>query len=189
MTSTLQQEASRKLGFSATQTMRTAQMLYEGVDIGGETTGLITYMRTDGISMIGEAISDCRAAIEANFGEKYLPGQHRVYKTKAKNAQEAHEAIRPTSFSRTPQNLSLSGDMKKLYELIWKRAMASQMSAAKLERTTIEMGDQKKSVRLRSTGQVIKFDGFLRALRRDKASDSRRSRESIKYSFTSISSK
>ena len=162
MTSTLQQEASRKLGFSATQTMRTAQMLYEGVDIGGETTGLITYMRTDGISMIGEAISDCRAAIEANFGEKYLPGQHRVYKTKAKNAQEAHEAIRPTSFSRTPQNLSLSGDMKKLYELIWKRAMASQMSAAKLERTTIEMGDQKKSVRLRSTGQVIKFDGFLR---------------------------
>ena len=162
MTSTLQQEASRKLGFSATQTMRTAQMLYEGVDIGGETTGLITYMRTDGISMIGEAISDCRASIEENFGEKYLPGQHRVYKTKAKNAQEAHEAIRPTSFSRTPESLSLSGDMKKLYELIWKRAMASQMSAAKLERTTIQMEDKKNSVALRSTGQIVKFDGFLR---------------------------
>ena len=162
MTSTLQQEASRKLGFSATQTMRTAQMLYEGVDIGGETTGLITYMRTDGISMIGEAISDCRASIEENFGEKYLPGQHRVYKTKAKNAQEAHEAIRPTSFSRTPESLSLSGDMKKLYELIWKRAMASQMSAAKLERTTIQMQDKKNSVTLRSTGQIVKFDGFLR---------------------------
>ena len=162
MTSTLQQEASRKLGFSATQTMRTAQMLYEGVDIGGETTGLITYMRTDGISMIGEAISDCRASIEENFGEKYLPGQHRVYKTKAKNAQEAHEAIRPTSFSRTPESLSLSGDMKKLYELIWKRTMASQMSAAKLERTTIQMQDKKNSVTLRSTGQIVKFDGFLR---------------------------
>ena len=162
MTSTLQQEASRKLGFSATQTMRTAQMLYEGVDIGGETTGLITYMRTDGISMIGEAISDCRASIEENFGEKYLPGQHRVYKTKAKNAQEAHEAIRPTSFSRTPESLSLSGDMKKLYELIWKRTMASQMSAAKLERTTIQMEDKKNSVALRSTGQIVKFDGFLR---------------------------
>jgi len=162
MTSTLQQEASRKLGFSATQTMRTAQMLYEGVDIGGETTGLITYMRTDGISMIGEAISDCRATISSEFGDTYLPGQHRVYKTKAKNAQEAHEAIRPTSFSRTPDSLKLSGDMKKLYELIWKRAMSSQMSSAKLERTTIEMADSAKTVGLRATGQVIRFDGFLK---------------------------
>ena len=93
MTSTMQQEASRKLGFSATQTMRTAQMLYEGVDIGGETTGLITYMRTDGISMIGEAISECRATIGSEFGDDYLPGQHRVYKTKAKNAQEALSLI------------------------------------------------------------------------------------------------
>jgi len=162
MTSTLQQEASRKLGFSATQTMRTAQMLYEGVDIGGETTGLITYMRTDGISMVGEAISDCRATIGSEFGDKYLPGQHRVYKSKAKNAQEAHEAIRPTSFSRTPDNLRLSGDMKKLYELIWKRAMASQMSSAKLERTTIEMADNDNTVGLRATGQVVRFDGFLK---------------------------
>ena len=162
MTSTMQQEASRKLGFSATQTMRTAQMLYEGVDIGGETTGLITYMRTDGISMIGEAISDCRATIESEFGDDYLPGQHRVYKTKAKNAQEAHEAIRPTSFGRTPDSLKLSGDMKKLYDLIWKRAMSSQMASAKLERTTIEMADSANTVGLRATGQVIRFDGFLK---------------------------
>ena len=162
MTSTMQQEASRKLGFSATQTMRTAQMLYEGVDIGGETTGLITYMRTDGISMIGEAISDCRATIGTEFGEDYLPGQHRVYKSKAKNAQEAHEAIRPTSFSRTPASLNLSGDMKKLYELIWKRAMSSQMASAKLERTTIEMADKGNTVGLRASGQVIRFDGFLK---------------------------
>jgi len=162
MTSTMQQEASRKLGFSATQTMRTAQMLYEGVDIGGETTGLITYMRTDGISMIGEAISDCRATIGTEFGDDYLPGQHRVYKSKAKNAQEAHEAIRPTSFSRTPASLNLNGDMKKLYELIWKRAMSSQMASAKLERTTIEMADKGNTVGLRASGQVIRFDGFLK---------------------------
>jgi len=162
MTSTLQQEASRKLGFSATQTMRTAQKLYEGVDIGGETTGLITYMRTDGISMVGEAISDCRATIASEFGDNYLPSQHRVYKSKAKNAQEAHEAIRPTSFGRTPDNLRLSGDMKKLYDLIWKRAMASQMASAKLERTTVEIGDNAATVGLRATGQVIRFDGFLK---------------------------
>jgi len=162
MTSTLQQEASRKLGFSATQTMQTAQRLYEGVDIGGETTGLITYMRTDGISMVGEAISDCRGTITSEFGDAYLPDQHRIYKSKAKNAQEAHEAIRPTSFSRTPDSLKLSGDMKKLYELIWKRAMASQMSSAKLERTTITIEDDAKTVGLRATGQVVRFDGFLK---------------------------
>ena len=162
MTSTLQQEASRKLGFSATQTMQTAQRLYEGVDIGGETTGLITYMRTDGISMVGEAISDCRATIQSEYGESYLPAQHRVYKTKAKNAQEAHEAIRPTGFGRTPDSLNLSGDMKKLYELIWKRAMASQMSSAKLERTTVTIEDNAHTVGLRATGQVVRFDGFLK---------------------------
>ncbi len=162
MTSTLQQEASRKLGFSATQTMQTAQRLYEGVDIGGETTGLITYMRTDGISMVGEAISDCRATIQSEYGESYLPAQHRVYKTKAKNAQEAHEAIRPTGFGRTPASLNLTGDMKKLYELIWKRAMASQMSSAKLERTTVTIEDNAHTVGLRATGQVVRFDGFLK---------------------------
>ena len=168
MTSTLQQEASRKLGFSATQTMQTAQRLYEGVDIGGETTGLITYMRTDGISMVGEAISDCRGTITNEFGDDYLPDQHRVYKSKAKNAQEAHEAIRPTSFSRTPASLKLSGDMKKLYELIWKRAMASQMSSAKLERTTITIEDSAKTVGLRATGQVVRFDGFLKLYEESK---------------------
>jgi len=169
MTSTLQQEASRKLGFSATQTMRTAQKLYEGVDIGGETTGLITYMRTDGISMIGEAISDCRATIKNEYGEPYLPGQHREYKTKAKNAQEAHEAIRPTSFARTPDSLKLSGDMAKLYDLIWKRAMSSQMSSAKLERTTVTIEDNAKTVGLRATGQVVRFDGFLKVYEETQA--------------------
>ena len=162
MTSTLQQEASRKLGFSATQTMQTAQRLYEGVDIGGETTGLITYMRTDGISMVGEAISDCRATIQSEYGESYLPAQHRVYKSKAKNAQEAHEAIRPTGFGRTPDSLNLTGDMKKLYALIWKRAMASQMASAKLERTTVTIEDNAHTVGLRATGQVVRFDGFLK---------------------------
>jgi len=161
-TSTLQQEASRKLGFSATRTMQTSQKLYEGVDIGGETTGLITYMRTDGISMVGEAISDCRANISSQFGDDYVPGQHRVYKSKAKNAQEAHEAIRPTNFARTPQTLKISGDMAKLYDLIWKRAMASQMASAKLERTTIEIADKAATVGLRATGQVVRFDGFLK---------------------------
>jgi len=161
-TSTLQQEASRKLGFSATRTMQTAQKLYEGVDIGGETTGLITYMRTDGISMVGEAISDCRATISDQYGDTYVPGQQRVYKSKAKNAQEAHEAIRPTRFSRAPGSVKLSGDMAKLYELIWKRAMASQMASAKLERTTIEIADNDNTVGLRATGQVIRFDGFLK---------------------------
>ena len=161
-TSSLQQEASRKLGFSATRTMQTAQKLYEGVNIGGETTGLITYMRTDGISMVGEAISECRATIDSEFGDTYLPGQHRVYKSKAKNAQEAHEAIRPTSFLRTPASLKLSGDQAKLYDLIWKRAMASQMKSAELERTTIKIANNDNQIELRASGQVIRFDGFLK---------------------------
>ncbi len=161
-TSTLQQEASRKLGFSATRTMQTAQKLYEGIDIGGETVGLITYMRTDGISMIGEAIAQARGVITAEFGDNYLPASPRIFKNKAKNAQEAHEAIRPTSFARHPDRLKLSGDQAKLYDLIWKRAMASQMSDAQLERTTIEIGDKANSVGLRATGSVLRFDGFLK---------------------------
>ena len=168
-TSTLQQDASRKLGFSATRTMQTAQKLYEGIDIGGETTGLITYMRTDGVSMIGEAITECRDVIGSDFGAKYLPDAPRVYKSKAKNAQEAHEAVRPTSFARTPGSLPLSGDLAKLYELIWKRAMASQMSSAKLERTTIEIGANDNSVGLRASGTVVKFDGFLNLYEESKA--------------------
>ena len=162
MTSTLQQDASSKLGFSATRTMQTAQKLYEGINIGSETVGLITYMRTDGISMVGEAVSDCRATISKEFGGDYLPGSARVYKSKAKNAQEAHEAIRPTSFARIPGSLPLSGDEAKLYELIWKRAVASQMASAKLERTTVTVVDERDSLALRATGQVVRFDGFLK---------------------------
>ncbi|HHL42780.1 MAG TPA: type I DNA topoisomerase, partial [Hellea balneolensis] len=161
-TSTLQQDASSKLGFSATRTMQTAQKLYEGVNIGGETTGLITYMRTDGVSMVGEAISEARSTIGNVFGGKYLPEKPRVYKTKAKNAQEAHEAIRPTSFTRTPESLNLSGDQEKLYRLIWNRATASQMSSAQIERTTIDIGDRENTVGLRATGSVIRFDGYLK---------------------------
>ena len=161
-TSTLQQEASRKLGFSATRTMQTAQKLYEGINIGSETVGLITYMRTDGVSMVGEAVSDCRAAIAQNYGDDYLPGSARVYQSKAKNAQEAHEAIRPTGFSRTPESLKLRGDEAKLYELIWKRATASQMASAKLERTTVTIVDERDQLSLRATGQVVRFDGFLK---------------------------
>ena len=160
-TSTLQQEASRKLGFSATRTMQTAQKLYEGINIGSETVGLITYMRTDGVGMVGEAVSDCRATIGKEYGDSYLPGQARIYKSKAKNAQEAHEAIRPTSFARTPGSLKLSGDEGRLYELIWKRATASQMASAKLERTTVIVEDGTKQLALRASGQVVRFDGFL----------------------------
>ncbi len=161
-TSTLQQDASRKLGFSATRTMQTAQRLYEGIDIGGETVGLITYMRTDGISMVGEAITEAREIVKSEFGEPYLPKSPRVFKNKAKNAQEAHEAIRPTSFARVPSRIKLTGDQAKLYDLIWKRAMASQMEEARLERTTIEIGDDAQKVGLRATGSVMKFDGFLK---------------------------
>ncbi len=161
-TSTLQQEAARKLGFNAQRTMRTAQGLYEGIDIGGDTTGLITYMRTDGVDMAPEAISDARRAIGGQFGDQYVPDSARVYKTKAKNAQEAHEAIRPTSFSRSPDKLrGLDSDQHKLYELIWKRAMASQMQSARLENTVIDLLTADKKTGLRATGSVILFDGFL----------------------------
>jgi len=168
-TSTLQQEASRKLGFSATRTMQTAQKLYEGIDIGGETVGLITYMRTDGISMVGEAIQEARSIVDAEFGDTYLPKSPRIFKNKAKNAQEAHEAIRPTSFARIPGRVKLSGDQAKLYDLIWKRAIASQMEDARLERTTIEIGDDEQKVGLRATGSVLKFDGFLKVYDAAKA--------------------
>ncbi len=161
-TSTLQQDASRKLGFSATRTMQTAQKLYEGINIGGETVGLITYMRTDGVSMVSEAVDEARATITNVFGKTYAPAKPRVYKSKAKNAQEAHEAIRPTSFSRTPDSLKLTGDQEKLYRLIWNRATASQMSSAELERTTIEIENRDGSVGLRASGSVLRFDGYLK---------------------------
>src|SRR3984885_3282538 len=140
-TSTLQQEASRKLGFAPAHTMRVAQRLYEGVDIDGETVGLITYMRTDGVQIAGEAITAVRSVIEANYGARYVPSSPRRYETKAKNAQEAHEAIRPTDLSRRPSQTKsvLDADQAKLYELIWLRTVASQMESAELERTTVEI--------------------------------------------------
>jgi DNA topoisomerase-1 len=163
ITSTLQQEASRKLGFAAKRTMQIAQQLYEGVNVGGETVGLITYMRTDGLTMAGEAITQARAMIADRYGSRYLPRAPRVYLSKAKNAQEAHEAIRPTSFDRMPDELSraLDQDQAKLYELIWKRAVASQMESAELERTTVDVSSDDRQVAFRATGSVTLFDGFL----------------------------
>ncbi|HEY3637341.1 MAG TPA: type I DNA topoisomerase, partial [Rhizomicrobium sp.] len=163
ITSTLQQEASRKLGFAAKRTMQVAQQLYEGADVGGETVGLITYMRTDGVQMVGEAIGEARQLIGDNYGARYLPGAPRVYTSRAKNAQEAHEAIRPTSFARLPDEVSkyLETDQARLYELIWKRALASQMESAELERTTIDAVSGDRKITLRATGTVTLFDGFL----------------------------
>src|SRR5580698_8889080 len=164
-TSTLQQEASRKLGFAPSHTMRVAQRLYEGVDIGGETIGLITYMRTDGVQIAEEAIGAVRSLIEADYGRNYVPGAPRRYETKAKNAQEAHEAVRPTDLDRRPPETKsfLDADQAKLYELIWLRTMASQMESAELERTTVDIEAKVASriLDLRATGTVVKFDGFL----------------------------
>jgi DNA topoisomerase-1 len=157
-TSTLQQEAARKLGFSAQRTMQAAQKLYEGVDENG---GLITYMRTDGVQAAPEAIAEARKVIGDRFGANYVPDAPRIYKTKAKNAQEAHEAIRPTSLSRHPDQLHLAGDLGRLYELIWKRMMASQMEAARVERTTIDLESADGRTGLRAAGQVVLFDGYL----------------------------
>jgi len=160
-TSTLQQEASRKLGFNAQRTMQAAQKLYEGVDIGGETVGLITYMRTDGVQTAPEALDEAREVIGGIYGKEYVPEKPRFYSTKAKNAQEAHEAIRPTSLARNPGRLRLEGDLGRLYELIWKRMIASQMEAARIERTTIDLDSQDGKTGLRATGQVVLFDGYL----------------------------
>ncbi len=163
ITSTLQQEASRKLGFAAKRTMQIAQQLYEGVDLGGESVGLITYMRTDGVTMDGGAVHEARDMIGERYGKKYVPHAPRAYTSKAKNAQEAHEAVRPTSFHRTPESVSryLDSDQAKLYELIWKRAVASQMESAELERTTVDVVSADRQITLRATGSVTLFDGFL----------------------------
>src|ERR671911_175996 len=165
MTSTLQQEASRKLGLAPAQTMRLAQRLYEGVDIGGETVGLITYMRTDGVDMAPEAVQAARRVIGKEYGDRYVPSVPRKYTTKAKNAQEAHEAIRPTDMGRLPAQVRkhLEPEQAKLYELIWIRTVASQMESAELERTTVDIAAKvgPRLLDLRATGQVVKFDGFL----------------------------
>ena len=155
MTSTLQQEASRKFGMGAKQCMSTAQRLYEA--------GYITYMRTDGIDMAPEAVMAARDVIKDRYGAEYVPKSPRMYKNKAKNAQEAHECIRPTDMAVSPDRLKLSdNDQRKLYDLIWKRTIAGQMEAARLERTTIEIGSKDGQVGLRATGQVVLFDGFLK---------------------------
>jgi DNA topoisomerase-1 len=169
-TSTLQQEASRKLGFSATQTMRTAQRLYEGVDIGGETVGLITYMRTDGLTLAGEAIGQIRSQIAQLYGADRVPKAPRVYQSTAKNAQEAHEAIRPTDVARRPDQVGrhLAADERRLYELIWKRTMACQMESAVLDQVTIDVADPAPRAVFRATGSIVRFPGFLDVYAEDR---------------------
>jgi DNA topoisomerase-1 len=169
-TSTLQQEASRKLGMGASQAMRVAQRLYEGVNIGGETVGVITYMRTDGVQLSGEAIAGSRRLIESDFGADYLPNSPRVYKSQAKNAQEAHEAIRPTDLFRRPNQMRkfLREDEAKLYELIWKRTLASQMESAELDQVAIDVDGANGAARLRATGSVVRFPGFLALYQEDR---------------------
>lgn len=155
MTSTLQQEASRKFGMGARQTMNAAQRLYEA--------GHITYMRTDGIDMAPEAVMAARDTIKSRYGDEYVPQSPRMYKNKAKNAQEAHECIRPTDMNKDAAALKLTdADQRKLYDLIWKRTIACQMEAARMERTTVEIGSADGQVGLRATGQVVLFDGFLK---------------------------
>jgi len=166
-TSTLQQEASRKLGFSPRHTMQLAQRLYEGVDMGGEAEGLITYMRTDGVQIVPEAVSAVRRLVTKLYGDRYVPASPRQYEAKAKNAQEAHEAIRPTDFSKEPEKVAryLEDDAARLYKLIWQRTLASQASSAEIERTTAEIdvtGEDGNPYGVRATGSVIRFDGFLK---------------------------
>tara|TARA_R110000772_G_scaffold49123_2_gene112409 strand:+ start:17970 stop:20636 length:2667 start_codon:yes stop_codon:yes gene_type:complete len=172
-TSTLQQEAARKLYFGAKRTMQVAQRLYEGVNIGGETVGLITYMRTDGVTMANEAVTACRDLIKGTYGAPYLPGEPRIYKTKAKNAQEAHEAVRPTDVSRRPEDVAqyLDDDQRKLYDLIWKRTVASQMENAVLDQVAVDIAAADGSAALRATGSVIAFDGFLKVYQEGKDED------------------
>ena len=164
-TSTLQQTASSKFGFGASRTMQIAQRLYQGIDIEGETTGLITYMRTDGTNISKEAVNEFRELIENDFGKDFLPDQPNSYAgKKAKNAQEAHEAIRPTDVSRKPADIKkyVNADQYKLYDLIWSRALSSQMNPAEFDRNTILISSTDKKINFRTTGSVIKFEGFLK---------------------------
>ena len=175
-TSTLQQEASRKLGFSASRTMQTAQKLYEGINIDGETVGLITYMRTDSVTLSNDAISASRELIQKDYGAAYLPDSPRVYKTKAKNAQEAHEAIRPTDFLRRPSQLAqlLDGPQLSLYELIWNRTVACEMESAAFDQVAVDLACSDEMVTLRANGSVLRFDGFLKLYKEgedDKSSE------------------
>ncbi|MHB2165961.1 type I DNA topoisomerase [Alsobacter sp. R-9] len=176
-TSTLQQEASRKLGMAPARTMQVAQRLYEGIDIGEGTVGLITYMRTDGVDLAPEAVHAARRVIGKEFGDAYVPSVPRKYTSKQKNAQEAHEAIRPTDMGRHPREVAryLEPEQARLYELIWVRTLACQMESAELERTTVDIaalvglqGTSPRHLDLRATGQVVKFDGFLRLYQEGK---------------------
>ena len=164
-TSSFQMDASRKLGLGAQAAMRVAQQLYEGVDIGGETVGLISYMRTDGVQMAKEAISAIRDHVGGAYGLDYLPGAPREYSTKAKNAQEAHEAIRPTDVARTPAEMArfLNDEQRRVYELVWKRAVASQMQSAELDQVAVDIASG--GTHLRANGSIVAFDGFLKLYR------------------------
>ena len=170
-TSTLQQEASNKLGFGASRTMRIAQKLYEGINIGSETTGLITYMRTDGVQLSTQAIDELRSEITNLHGKEYIPQLPRIYKSKAANAQEAHEAIRPTAISRHPESMSsyLDAEQLKLYELIWKRTISSQMQSAELDETAADISNENKSIVFRANGSQVHFPGFF--IYRDRDDD------------------
>lgn len=162
-TSTLQQEAVRKLGMSAERTMRTAQSLYEGVDIGGQTVGLISYMRTDSVSLANEAVQEIRDYISSNFSSDYLPGKQPIFKSKTKNAQESHEAIRPTSIERTPESIHthLTADQARLYEMIWKRTLACQMAPARFDTVSLDIRLGGDDTLFRANGQVLVFPGFI----------------------------
>lgn len=163
ITSTLQQEASRKFGFGASKTMQLAQQLYEGIDIDGKTIALITYMRTDSTNLSNDALHSIRSYIQKNFTKSYLPDQAKQYKTKSKNAQEAHEAIRPVDPNISPKSLEskLQRDLWRLYDLIWKRAVSSQMSSADIDQTRLDIQDSKKLSVFRANGSVVRFDGFM----------------------------
>jgi Topoisomerase IA len=164
-TSTLQQTASSKLGFGASRTMQIAQRLYQGIDIDGDTVGLITYMRTDGTNISKDAINSFRNYINENYGDEYLPDNPLNYSgKKAKNAQEAHEAIRPTEINRSPENLKkyLSSDQLKLYNLIWNRSLSSQMKSAQFDRKTITISSNDEKNIFKVSGSTIKFDGYLK---------------------------
>ena len=164
-TSTLQQTASSRLGFGASRTMQIAQKLYQGIEIEGETIGLITYMRTDGTNLSKDAVSAFRDYIQKEIGKEYLPKDALNYSgKKAKNAQEAHEAIRPTNISRKPSDIKkyVNADQFKLYELIWSRALSSQMTPAEFDRNTIIISSNDNKINFRASGSVVKFDGFLK---------------------------
>jgi len=173
-TSTLQQEASRKLRLGTTRTMQLAQRLYEGVSLDGETVGLITYMRTDSVTLSQEAVQASRRLIESDFGGRYLPEKPRIYKTTSKNAQEAHEAIRPTDLFRRPDQVrhALDADQFRLYELIWKRTVAAEMENAILDQVAVDLTSPDEAVTLRANGSVVAFDGFLKLYREDRDDES-----------------